>query len=291
MTQVPLRCVFFISPPAPGTPRTGQPTGSCICAPGPWPKSTPVGIPSGRMAEPQVLLLYSRRALHTLLLAHSTFLMRTAVEFGGGALGSHCQGDHTRGQSALILLPVGHLESEGGPPGCPGQPYWPYLSAGTETHHGLSPWPCLKVFPEQTVSWNWEPEGGRKDSLCIRSPGPGSPPEAVGAGLCLTRPGQGSPRVRLRAWRSQETWSHPNSTSPSRQPQHTPNLSESVFCLSNVGGGWARPPGSAAGPYLLVWRGQGRAGGPALGSVVPRVPYYVLEWGWGAQPKRHSSQA
>lgn len=61
--------------------------------------------------------------------------------------------------------------------GVPGQPYWPYLSAGTETHHGLSPWPCLKVSQNRLFPGIGEPEGGRKNSLCVRSPGPGSPPE------------------------------------------------------------------------------------------------------------------
>ena len=53
MTQV---CLLYL-PPAPGALRTGQPTGSCICAPGPWPESAPVGVPSGRMPGPQVLLI------------------------------------------------------------------------------------------------------------------------------------------------------------------------------------------------------------------------------------------
>lgn len=187
--------------------------------------------------------------LHTLLLAHSTFLIRTAMEAWGWGDSDHTvRGDCARGQPALILLPMGHLESEVGLLGVPGQPYWPHLSAGTETHQGLSPWPCLKISQNRLFPGIGEPEGGRKNSLCVRSPGPGSPPEMWA--LACASPVLAKAALGFQAESVGEPGAlvtpqlHISQLGSLGKP---PNLSESVFCLSNVGGELGRPQGVLLG--------------------------------------------
>lgn len=214
-----------------------------------------------------------------------------------GGLRSYCQGRPRPGDSlpsfcCLWAFSALTLQSEVGLLGVPGQLFRPYLSAGTETHQGLSPWPCLKVSQNRLFPGIGEPEGGRKNSLCVGNPGPGS--LLVTWALACASPALAKAALGIQAESMREPGVlvtpqlHISQLGSLGKP---PNLSESIFCLSNIGGELGRPQG-AAGLCLLVQRGQARAGGPALWSEqYPGSPCYVLEQGCGVSPGRHCSQA
>lgn len=138
---------------------------------------------------------------------------------GVGALGSHCQG-RPPGTVCSFCCPWGIWRVEVGLLGVPGQPYWPYLSAGTR-HTTVCLLALPQSFPEQTVS-ELGARGGRKDSLCVRSPGPGSPPETwvlVCASPVLAKAALG---VQAESVEEPGDLVTPQLHVPSRQPQHTP---------------------------------------------------------------------